>query len=58
MDYELLLKELGPVGMARFISQYKAGESDYTEEREKLLDGVTLEDIMAEIEDMENMTKN
>lgn len=32
-----LKKELGPVGMVRFLQQYELGEGDYTKERKKLL---------------------
>jgi hypothetical protein len=45
---ELLSKELGPYGMARFLSAYRTGTGDYTRERHKWLDGVTTEEILKE----------
>lgn len=46
---EALTKELGPVGMARFIRLYDNGEGDYTAEREQLLAGVTMDDVLREL---------
>jgi hypothetical protein len=40
-----LVKELGPVGMARFFMDYGLGSGDYTAEREELLSGITMEDF-------------
>ena len=31
--YEVLARELGPVGMIRFLQQFETGRGDYTEER-------------------------
>jgi len=50
---EALAKELGPLGMALFILQYDNGYGDYTEERDELLKGVTLEDVEHELEAMQ-----
>lgn len=48
-----LEKELGPVGMARFLQQYDLGEGDYTKERKKLLeDYPEVDRIVEEIEEM------
>lgn len=49
MDIETLTKELGAVGMARFMQQYEPGEGDYTKERAALLEGITMEDILREL---------
>ncbi|MDR1734629.1 MAG: hypothetical protein LBR73_07115 [Oscillospiraceae bacterium] len=46
---EALTKVLGPVGMAAFLRMYDCGEGDYTKEREQLLEGITLDDILAEL---------
>ncbi len=46
MGIDALLKELGPVGMARFIRQFDRGLGDYTAEREQLLEGYTMEDFL------------
>ena len=46
---DALTKELGPLGMALFMRQFETGQGDYTEEREKLLEGITIEDIEKEL---------
>ena len=33
-----LLKELGPVGMIRFLQQFETGQGDYSKDRHKWLD--------------------
>ena len=33
-----LARELGPVGMVRFLQQFETGRGDYSAERERLLD--------------------
>jgi len=45
MGIEVLIRELGPVAMIRFLQQYQTGDGDYTEERDQWLDKITLEDI-------------
>lgn len=34
---EALLRELGPVGMIRFLQQYETGHGDYSKDRHRLL---------------------
>jgi len=51
---DILAKELGPVGMAHFIQQYDAGCGDYTKERQEIFNGVSLDEIIAEIERMKH----
>ena len=46
---DALTKELGPLGMTLFMRQFETGQGDYTEEREKLLEGITIEDIEKEL---------
>src|SRR5438094_809669 len=45
-----LREALGPVGMVRFIQMFQKGSGDYTAERHQWLDGLTIDDIAAEIE--------
>ncbi len=45
---ELLQKELGPYGMARFLRTYRSGSGDYTRDRHKWLKGITVEQILEE----------
>lgn len=46
---EALAKELGPVGMVRFLQQFESGSGDYTKERTQWLDKLTVKEIAAEI---------
>lgn len=42
---EVLSRELGPVGMIRFLPQFETGRGDYSVERHQWLDSLTIEDI-------------
>ncbi len=44
-----LTRELGPVGMARFLQQFESGRGDYTRERESWLGGETVESLADKI---------
>ena len=46
---EVLIRELGLVKTLRFVGQFTTGYGNYTEEREKMFEGKTLEDILSEI---------
>ncbi|HID19554.1 MAG TPA: hypothetical protein EYP28_01230 [Methanophagales archaeon] len=43
---EALARALGPVGMVRFLQQFDMGSGDYTKERHKWLDGMSVDDIL------------
>jgi hypothetical protein len=45
----LLQRELGVDGLARFLRVYRAGNGDYTRDRQRWLEGATIQDIMAEV---------
>ena len=47
---EALAKALGPVGMARFLQQFDVGSGDYTRNREEWLKGLTVDQMVEEIE--------
>ena len=47
--FNVLTKELGSYGMAIFIRQFENGSGDYTEEREKLLKDLSVDDIVSSI---------
>ncbi|MDR2171404.1 MAG: hypothetical protein LBP59_14775 [Planctomycetaceae bacterium] len=49
LGIEALSEKLGPIGMAEFMRQFDAGYGDYTKERHKWLDGLTIEEISNEI---------
>jgi hypothetical protein len=44
-----LTKELGAAGAAYFLRQFDTGNGDYTAERDKLLDGITLDEIIENV---------
>jgi hypothetical protein len=44
---EALQRELGPSGMIQFLQQLRPGKGDYTAERHKILDRISLSDIPA-----------
>jgi hypothetical protein len=46
---DLLSKEMGIADTVRFLNQFTTGYGNYTEERETLFKGMTLDDILAEI---------
>ncbi len=48
----LLYRELGVMDAVRFLKQFTSGLGDYTQEREALFAGKTLEQIVREIEQM------
>lgn len=45
-----LVKELEPVDTIRFLQMFEKGEGNYTKERGKWLDQMSIEDIVKEIE--------
>ncbi len=47
---KVLARELGPGGLARFIRLNRSGSGDYTRDRHKWLDGVTIEEICRDME--------
>ena len=46
---EALLRELGPEGMVRFLQQFQTGSGDYTHDRDRLLPGLSVEQILSQI---------
>ncbi len=44
-----LTERLGPEGMIRFIQMFDKGSGDYTRDRHKWLDGITIDEISEEI---------
>jgi len=48
----VLYKELGVVNTLRFINQFTTGYGNYTEEREKLFEGMSLDDVVLGIKQM------
>ena len=48
-----LKKELGTVGATYFIRQFSSGRGDYTAERDNLLQGITLDEIIKNVKAIE-----
>ena len=46
---DILHRELGLGGLARFLRVYRAGSGDYTRDRHLWLEGATVDEIMAEV---------
>jgi hypothetical protein len=42
-------KELGPLGLVRFLQQFETGSGDYTKERSQWLGKMDIKDIVTEI---------
>ena len=53
--FAILKRELGLAGLARFLRLNRAGSGDYTRDRHGWLDGMTIDDIMAEVENRRNL---
>lgn len=45
----ILQRELGASGFARFLRLYRSGHGDYTRERDQLLKGVTIDEIVEQV---------
>jgi hypothetical protein len=45
-----LSRDLGPVGLVRFLQQFEMGNGDYTAERHRWLGERTVQDLVQEIE--------
>lgn len=49
--FRVLVKGLGAAGAVNFLRQFEGGSGDYTREREKLLNGITIDEIVARIQE-------
>jgi len=46
---EALVKALGPIGMIRFVQQFDLVREDYTAERDSILGGATVDQLVDEL---------
>lgn len=46
---DALARELGPVGMVRFLQQFETGNSDYSKDRHRWLDEQDVETVVAQL---------
>ncbi|MDR1289728.1 MAG: hypothetical protein LBK06_00855 [Planctomycetaceae bacterium] len=52
LGFEALYEKLGPLGAVEFMRQFDSGYGDYTKERHKWLDKLTMDDIINGIKEM------
>ncbi len=55
LGIDALVKELTPVGMAYFLRQYEMGSGDYTKDRYKVLNDLSMEDFEQFLKDSNNV---
>ena len=48
--YEVLFNELGISKTIRFINQYGSGRGNYTEMKDQIFKGMTVDDIVSEVQ--------
>lgn len=51
---DALIKEIGVVNTIRFLNQFRTGAGNYTAERERLFQGMSVKDIVREIKAQRN----
>jgi hypothetical protein len=47
---EVLARELGPIGMVRFMQQFETGHRDYSKERHEWLDNQDMDSLVERIQ--------
>ena len=47
--HDALVRELGVVDTIRFLGQFRAGSGDYTEQRQTLFQGISVQELAAQI---------
>ena len=55
---EALSRELGPVGMVRFLQQFETGHGDYSTDRHQWLDQLTVEEAVEQIKRHRKMDRS
>jgi len=53
----ILFKEMGVVETIRFLNQFSVGRGDYTNDRSKWLDKITMDDAIAQIKSGKKATQ-
>jgi hypothetical protein len=51
LGLKALAKNLGPIGMVRFLQQFEGGVGDYTTEREQWLKDIAARSVIKEIKE-------
>ena len=52
---QVLTREIGSADTMRFIGQFSTGTGNYTEERASLFEHLSLDDVLAEIREQQNL---
>jgi hypothetical protein len=52
--YDIICRELGPAGYARFLMTFCSGKGDYTAERHQWLDTLTIDEVLADMAKLSN----
>ena len=52
--FQALVEALGYTDAIRFIHQFDSGKGDYTQERDRWLNKLTMDDILADIKQRQN----
>lgn len=50
---QILAKEMGIADTIRFLNQFSQGYGDYTQERDAMFEGLTLDDILEQMDQSE-----
>ena len=56
-EMSALKKELGTVGTAYFIRQFDTGHGDYTLERDELFEGISIDELIKEIQQIDTVNE-
>jgi len=51
---EALSRELGPIGMIRFLQQFETGHGDYSSERHQWLDRLSVDELLDQLNEHRN----
>jgi hypothetical protein len=49
--WRALTERLGPAGAMRFMMQYDPGHGDYTQERHRIFESLTIDELLEAVED-------
>jgi hypothetical protein len=52
--FQVLVENLGYADAIKFIRQFESGKGDYTQERDRWLNPLTMEEILADIKQRQN----
>lgn len=47
---EILVREMGTVGLIRFLQQFDLGHGDYTAERHQWLENISVDDVLTQMQ--------